>query len=34
VKLVRAQRAAGDPNAEATLQRAPEEARALLQGRR
>lgn len=34
VKLVRAQRAAGDPNADATLQRAPEEARALLQGRR
>ena len=34
VKLVRAQRAAGDPNAEATVQRAPEEARALLQGRR
>lgn len=34
VLLVRAQRAAGDPGAEATLQRAPEEARALLQGRR
>jgi tetratricopeptide (TPR) repeat protein len=34
VKLVRAQRVAGDPNAEATLQRAPDEARALLQGRR
>lgn len=31
VRLVRAQRAAGDPNAETTLQRAPEEARALLQ---
>jgi tetratricopeptide (TPR) repeat protein len=34
VLLVRAQRAAGDPGAEATVQRAPEEARALLQGRR
>lgn len=34
VLLVRAQRAAGDPGADATLQRAPEEARALLQGRR
>lgn len=34
VALVRAQRAAGDPNAEVTLQRAPDEARALLQGRR
>ena len=34
VWLVRAQRAAGDPNSEATLQRAPDEARALLQGRR
>ncbi len=34
VLLVRALRAAGDPSAEATLQRAPEEARALLQGRR
>jgi tetratricopeptide (TPR) repeat protein len=34
VKLVRAQRAAGDPNAEATAQRAPEAARALLQSRR
>ncbi len=34
VKLVRAQRTAGDPNAEATLQRAPDEARALLQNRR
>jgi tetratricopeptide (TPR) repeat protein len=34
VLLVRAQRAAGDPAAEATMQRAPEEARALLQGRR
>lgn len=33
VQLIRAQRAAGDPNAEATLQRAPDEARALLQGR-
>lgn len=31
VRLVRAQRAAGDPNAEATMQRAPDEARALLQ---
>ncbi len=34
VQLVRAMRAAGDPNAEVTLQRAPDEARALLQGRR
>lgn len=34
VALVRAQRAAGDPNAEVTLQRAPDEARALLQDRR
>jgi tetratricopeptide (TPR) repeat protein len=33
VWLVRALRAAGDPTAEATLQRAPEQARALLQGR-
>ena len=34
VLLIRAQQAAGDPAADATLQRAPEEARALLQGRR
>jgi tetratricopeptide (TPR) repeat protein len=34
VWLVRAQRAAGDPNSETTLQRAPDEARALLQGTR
>ncbi|HEY0305794.1 MAG TPA: tetratricopeptide repeat protein [Longimicrobiales bacterium] len=34
VLLIRAQQAAGDPGADATLQRAPEEARALLQGRR
>jgi tetratricopeptide (TPR) repeat protein len=33
VWLVRAQRAAGDPNSETTLQRAPDEARALLQSR-
>jgi tetratricopeptide (TPR) repeat protein len=34
VWLVRALRAAGDPSAEATVQRAPEQARAVLQGRR
>jgi tetratricopeptide (TPR) repeat protein len=34
VWLVQAQRAAGDPNAETTLQRAPDEARAHLQGQR
>jgi tetratricopeptide (TPR) repeat protein len=34
VNQVRALRAAGDPNAEAVLQRAPQEARALLEGRR
>jgi Tfp pilus assembly protein PilF len=34
VKLVTALREAHDPEADATLQRAPEEARALLQGRR
>lgn len=33
VQLVRAMRAAGDPNADAVLQRAPEEARALMQTR-
>jgi tetratricopeptide (TPR) repeat protein len=33
VWLIRALRAAGDPTAEATLQRAPDQARALLQGR-
>lgn len=33
VWLVRAQRAANDPNSETTLQRAPDAARALLQGR-
>jgi tetratricopeptide (TPR) repeat protein len=34
VLLVRAQREAGDPAADATMQRAPDEARALLQGQR
>lgn len=34
VGQVRALRAAGDPNSEAVLQRAPQEARALLEGRR